>query len=312
MEVIPSMQTFGHLNYILKNSSCEPVREAKVSLDQLCPLNEQSLILAKALVDEMLELHPNSKRLLIGGDETRDLGKCPDCAEYVRKHGVGRLYSQFVNKVIDHVCSKGVTPLIYDDMLCAHPEAVDELDRRATIVYWDYWATAPEVPHLIARYGSSPVYTYDKRWENGEWTDELEDVTRRVLEAFGDGGVENVEKSLGEDFMKVYGKYLGRNFPKYFKAFPYLEYFMDRGFKVITMPTALGNTDNYLGMPNQARFTVNIRVCCERTAEAGAEGVIASAWYPYKAPMYALGICTAAYYSWGMPEHAASLPDWRE
>ncbi len=312
IEVIPSMQTFGHLDYILDNPACEPIREAQVSIEQVCPLHEKSLPFAKALIDEMLELHPNTKHLLVGGDETRDLGKCPECAEYVRRHGVGHLYSQYVNKVIDYVCTKGVTPMIYDDMLCAHPEACSELDRRAIIVYWDYWATAPEVPHLIARFGNSPVYTYDKRWENGEWTGELEDVTRRILEAFGSGGVENVEESLGEDFMKIYGKYLGENFPKYFKSFPYLEYFMDKGFKVVTMPTALGNTDNYLGMPNQARFTANIRVCCERTAEAGAVGVITSTWYPLRTPMYIHGICTTAYYSWGMPDYAASMPDWRE
>ncbi len=312
IEIIPSMQVFGHLDFILDNPACEPIREAHTSIDQLCPLHKDSLPFAKALIDEMLELHPNIKRLLIGGDETRDLGKCPDCAEYVRKHGVGGLYTHYVNKIIDYVCSKGITPLVYDDMICAHPEAVDELDRRATIVYWDYWATAPEVPHIIARFGNSPVYTYDKRWENGEWTPELEDVTRRILEAFGEGGVENVEESLGEDFMKLYGKYLGKNFPKYFKAFPYLEYYMDRGFKVITMPTALGNTDNYLGMPNQARFAANIRVCCERAAEAGAMGVITSTWYPLRAPMYTLGICTTAYYSWGMPDYAPSLPDWRK
>jgi hypothetical protein len=260
----------------------------------------------------MLALHPNSKYINIGGDETRKLGKCPKCAAYVKEHGIGALYSQLMNKVIDYVCSKGVTPMIYDDMLCAHPDAVDLLDKRAIIVYWDYWATAPEVPHLIARYGSSPVYTYDKRWEDGTWTDELEDVTRRVIEVFGEGGVDDVEKSLGEDFMRIYGKYLGNNFPKYFKAFPYLEFFMDKGFKVITMPTGMGNTDNYLGMPNQARYTANIRVCCERTAEAGAMGMISSMWYPYPIPMYPIGISTAAHYSWGLPDYAPSLPDWRK
>ena len=87
---------------------------------------------------------------------------------------------------------------------------------------------------------------------------------------------------------------------------------MDRGFRVVTMPTGMGNTDNYLGMPNQARYTANIRICCERTAEAGAMGMISSMWYPYPAPMYSIGISTAAQYSWGLPDYAASLPDWRK
>ena len=312
MDVIPMMQTFGHLEHILWTPSCAHLRELPDVYAQICPLHDEAMSFIIGQLDEMLALHPNSKYINIGGDETRQLGKCPKCAAYAKEHGIGRLYSQLMNRVIDYICSKGMTPMIYDDMLCAHPDALDTLDKRAIIVYWDYWATAPEVPHLIARYGSSPVYTYDKRWEDGTWTDELEDVTRRVIEVFGEGGVEDVEKSLGPDFMSVYGKYLGKSFPKYFKAFPYLEYYIDKGFKVVTMPTGMGNTDNYLGLPNQARYTANIRVCCERTAEAGAMGMISSMWYPFPVPMYPIGICTAAYYSWGMPDYAPSLPDWRK
>lgn len=312
MEVIPMMQTFGHMDHILRDPACNYLREVPDSYEQICPLHEDAMPFITSLIDEMLALHPNAKYINIGGDETRKLGRCPKCEAYVKEHGIGRLYSQLMNRVIDYICSKGITPMIYDDMLCAHPDALETLDKRAIIIYWDYWATAPEVPHLIARYGDSPVYTYDKRWEDGTWTDELEDVTRRVIEVFGEGGVEDVEKSLGPDFMSVYGKYLGDNFPKYFKAFPYLEYYMDKGFKVITMPTGMGNTDNYLGLPNQARYTANIRICCERTAEAGAMGMISSMWYPFPVPMYPIGICTAAHYSWGLPDYAASLPDWRK
>lgn len=312
MDVIPLTQTFGHLEHILRSPACTYIREQSDSYAQLCPLHDDAMSFIKGQLDEVIALHPNSKYIHIGGDETRQLGKCPKCAAFVKEHGIGALYSQLMNRVIDYVCSRGLTPMIYDDMLCAHPDAIGDLDRRAIIVYWDYWATAPEVPHLIARYGDSPVYTYDKRWEDGTWTDELEDVTRRVIEVFGEGGVEDVEKSLGKDFMNVYGKYLGENFPKYFKAFPYIEFFMDQGFRVITMPTGMGNTDNYLGMPNQARYTANIRVCCERTAEAGAMGIISSMWYPFPIPMYPIGISTAANYSWGLTDYTASLPDWRK
>ncbi len=311
LEVIPMVQVLGHMGYILKDSSCEYIRELPDTIEQICPLHEDAMRFAADLIDNILEFHPNSKYILVGGDETRDLGKCPKCAEYVKKHGKGRLFTQFMNKVIDYVCSKGLTPLLADDMICTYPEAIEELDRRAIIVYWDYWATEPYLPFVVARYGNSPTFTYDKRWET-EWTDEIEDVTRRVLEVWGKlfgPGVENVEESLGTEFMELYGKYLGDKFPKYVKAFPYLEYYQEKGFKVILMPTAMGNTDNYLGFTNQPRFLSNIKVCCERAAEAGATGVITSMWYPFPVSMYAGGICMAAHYSWGLPENATPLPD---
>ncbi len=313
MEVIPLMQTFGHLEYFLKDPSLHGIREIGDRPSQLCPRNPDSLEFVKSAIDEYCELHPNSRYIHLGGDETRQLGKCPRCAEFVRDHGVARLYAEYMNRVIDYVCSKGLTPLVYDDMLCAHPETMKLLDKRVVIVYWDYWCTAPKNPILVARYGKAPVIAYDRRWDNGTWEHDTSELSRRILRIFGDGnGCEDLEASLGGDFMKEFGYCLGPDFPKYFKAFPYLEYYMDHGFRVIGMPTSLGNTDNYLGMPNQARFTSNIRICCERAAEAGAMGVITSAWYSFPSPLYPLGISTAGFYSWGLPDYAPSIPDWRK
>lgn len=311
MEVIPLVQTFGHLDHILKEPALADIRETQDNPTQLCPRNPKSMDYIKGMIDEYCTLHPNSRYFHLGGDETRQLGQCPECTRFVRENGIARLYSDLMNQVIDYICQKGMTPLIYDDMLCAHPETMQYLDKRAVIVYWDYWCVSPQVPHLIARYGDAPVYTYDKRWEDGTWEHDASDVAKWVLEVFGEGGCEDVEKALGEAFMREYRDYLGDQFPKYFRAFPYLEYYMDHGFRVIGMPTSLGNTDNYLGMPNQARFTGNVRICCERMAEAKAMGVITSAWHDFPSPVYPLGISTAGHYSWGLAEYVSSVPDWR-
>ena len=309
LDVIPHLQTCGHLEYLLKNPACEAIREVKDKPQQLCPRNPASVSFIKTLLDEYIALHPGLKYLHIGGDETRQLGFCPDCREFVEKYGVGRLYSEFMNQIIDYVCSKGLVPMIYDDMICAHPDALDGLDRRAVIVYWDYWATVPKTPHLLARYGN--VFVCDKRWKDGTWTAELEDVEAGVLNFFVHKAVDDVVETLGPDYMARYGAYLGDEVPKRFKAYPYIEYYMDQGFRVVGMPTTLGNTDNYLGMPNQARFTSNIRVCSERIARAGALGVITSAWYLFPSPLFPIGISTTGQYTWGLPAAAPSSPDWK-
>lgn len=310
LAVIPHLQTFGHLSTLLSDPRCESIREVKESPAQVCPLNPDSIVFVRNAIDEFTALHPGARYLHIGGDETRQLGKCPKCAAFVEKYGVGRLYAEYMNQVIDYTASKGLIPMVYDDMVCAHPEALDLLDRRAVLVNWDYWAVTPKTPHILARYGH--VYLCDKRWMDGTWTSELEDVEKSVLHHFVTeaNAQEDLIATLGPDYMARYGAYLGDEIPKRFRAFPYLEYYQDKGFKVVGMPTAMGNHDNYLGLPNQTRFMANIRVCAERVVQAGALGVISSNWFTFPAPFYPLGIVTTGSYTWGLPDYMPDYPGW--
>ncbi len=302
IEIIPLIQTCGHLSFLLSQPALQHLREEPEVSDQLCPLNPDSLEFAKNLIDMYVDKHPGIRYLHIGGDETRQLGACPACAEYVKKHGKGGLYTQYMNRVIDYVCSKGITPLLYDDMVCAHPEAMKDLDRRAVLVYWDYWTTADPSPLLVARGGYDWAVVRDQSWDDSNF-EGLTDVQREIFKVFGkacklDGG------DLNPEYLERYRSYLGEQFPKYIRAFPYLEYYRDQGFKVIAMPTALGNTDNYLGAPNQARFTANISTFAKRSLETGAMGMITSAWFPFPETAYPFGITLAGLYSWGLPNNA--------
>lgn len=300
MDVIPMLQTFGHLSNMLSDPGLAYLREEQHLPEQLCPMHPGAMPFVKDVVDLYIEMHPHSKYFHIGGDETRQLGICPKCAEYAAKHGKGGLYTYHMNKVIDYVCSRGLIPMIYDDMVCAHPEAIRDLDRRAVIVYWDYWTTTDPTPLLVAR-GANPdsIIVHDRfHRENGYRG--IGDLERNILKDFS--GCLNMEKELSKEYIDLYRPYLGKDFPKMMKALPYLEYYQDCGFKVVTMPTTLGNTDNYLGAPNQARFTSNICLTARRTVEARAEGMISSTWYPYPEAGVPFGIGIAGQYAWGMPE----------
>ncbi len=302
IEIIPLIQTCGHLSFLLSQPELKHLREEEDVFDQLCPLNPASFEFAKALIDLYVDKHPHIRYLHIGGDETRQLGICPDCAEFVKQHGKGGLYTHYMNKVIDYVCSKGITPLVYDDMVCAHPEAMKDLDRRAVLVYWDYWTTSDPSPLLVARGGYDWAVVRDQSWDDSDFVG-LPDVQREIFKVFGKS-CKMAEGDLNEEYLELYRPYLGDQFPRYVRAFPYLEYYRDQGFKVIAMPTALGNTDNYLGAPNQARFTANIAAFAKRTREVGAMGMITSAWFPFPEAAYPFGITLAGQYSWGMPDYA--------
>ncbi|MGI6537258.1 MAG: DUF4838 domain-containing protein [Caldicoprobacterales bacterium] len=300
MTVIPLQQTIAHLEYLLQHDKYASLRENNTSISQICPLNTNAFETIKGMLDDMIEAHPGIKYIHIGGDEARSLGQCPKCREKVEKLGVSKLYIDYINSVSDWVCAKGLTPIVWDDMICAHPEAVEILDKRITILYWDYWTVRKQSPYFIARYDrkGQPVTTYDSGWDD-KWNDELYDLERKIMSDFATGVP--LEESLGKNFMELYGPYLGDGFPKRIKGFPYIEFYKDKGFKVIGGPTSLGNGDDYHSLPNYWRFIPNIRTVCERSIEAGAEGVITTAWYNYHPSMFHLGIGATAQFSWGLP-----------
>jgi hypothetical protein len=301
LDVIPLQQSIGHLDYLLQHDHYACIREEEVHKDQVCPLHPDSFRIFAELAEEVLSLHPGIKHFHIGGDEARRMGTCPRCKEEVERRGVSRLYVDYINRVSQWLKDRDVTPIIWDDMLCSHPEALDDLDRNIIIMYWEYWTTSKSSPYFIARYDRSgkPVTIYDKGWDS-TWNDELSDLERTMMKNFGTAVP--LEESLGEDFLSVYGPYLGEEFPKRIKGYPYLEFYQDKGFKVIGAPTTLGNGDCYHTLPNYWRFIPNIKTVCERCLVAGAEGVITTAWYNYVPVMFHLGMAATAQFAWGLPE----------
>jgi len=299
MDIIPLQQTIGHLEYVLEHEHYESIRENRETTSQICPLNPNSFELVKELLEEMIEAHPGIKYIHLGGDEARSLGKCPACREKVEKYGISRLYIDHINSVCDFVASKGITPIIWDDMLCAHPEALDLLDKRIVIMYWDYWTVSKSSPYFIARYDrkGKPVTICDVGWDN-EWKHELTDLDKSIMSVFA--RKVPLKESLSKEFMELYGPYLGNEFPKRIKGYPYLEFYQDKGFKVIGAPTSLGNGDDYNTLPNYWRFIPNIRTAADRCIEAGAEGLVTTAWYNYHPVMFHMGIGTTAQFSWGI------------
>lgn len=299
LRVIPLQQSIGHLDYLFKSDLYASIREEEHFRDQLCPTNPDSFRIFTELAEEVIQLHPEIEYFHIGGDEARRLGSCPRCKEKVDKKGVSRLYVDYINQVSQWLTSQNITPIIWDDMLCAHPEAIDDLDRNIIIMYWDYWTTSKESPYFIARYdrNGKPVTIYDQRWDSN-WRFELTNLERSIMDTFAKAVP--MEESLSKNFMSVYGSYLGEDFPKRIKGYPYLEFFIDKGFKVIGAPTALGNGDNYHSLPNYWRFIPNIRTIAERCQEAGAEGIITTAWYNYMPLMFHLGLGATAQFAWGL------------
>lgn len=281
LELIPLQQSFAHLEYVLKRDDFAGLRENPEKHNLICPSNPASLELFKTLAGEMLRGHPRARYLHIGGDEARKIGACPACRQAVEREGRGSVIGRHLGAAARWALERGVRPIVWDDTLCAHPDALSHLPAETVIQYWDYIAVQDPTPVLIPRMahaGGGPRVAHDTTWLARRRSGRLSDVQIGVMDRYSKPA--RLKSALGREYLAEFGPYLGKGFPRWLRALPYLEYYQDRGFEVITSPTGMGNGDAADGSPNFVRFEHNIRTHADRCRANGrALGIITACWF---------------------------------
>jgi len=183
IEVVPCIQTLGHLEKILRHGAYSQVRDTSTVL----MVGEQETY---TLIEKMV-LHWKSvcrtTRIHVGMDETHDLGR----GRYLDKYGYRRgfdLFNEHLAKVVE-ICRKhGLQPIIWSDMYFRlgnermsyyEPSTVipgdvaRKIPEAAQLVYWDYYHE-DKAFYLdwIARHralGKEPlvgsgIWTWNKYW----------------------------------------------------------------------------------------------------------------------------------------------------
>ena len=152
IEFIPSLSTFGHLYELLQQEQYQHLRalkeytaaeepnfwRARMIHHTIDPHDPESLELIKSLIDQYVPLF-TSNTFNICCDETFDLHACVQPTE-----DEGRLYVDFVKKIIDHVKGLGKQVMMWGDILLKHPETIDELPADTCFLNWNYSAAPPE------------------------------------------------------------------------------------------------------------------------------------------------------------------------
>ncbi|XP_077502035.1 hexosaminidase D-like [Amblyomma americanum] len=143
LQVIPLVQTFGHLEFALKLPEFADLRELSHSPQALCPTLNASLSLVKAMLDQVLHLHPSAQYVHIGCDEVYSLGQCARCERRLGAANItkDKLFLDHVEKVAAHVAQYGVRPIMWDDML--RGIEADEVQRWGAthpvdLMVWQY------------------------------------------------------------------------------------------------------------------------------------------------------------------------------
>lgn len=190
IEVIPCIQTLGHLERILRHGAYWPVRDT----GSVVLVGEQKTY---DLIEKMVKFWRQicrTRRIHIGMDETHDLGR----GRYMDLHGYKNgfeLFNEHLNRV-SGICRKhGLKPMIWSDMYfrlgsknqdyydtnAVIPKtAVKKIPAEVQLVYWDYYHNNKEFYlDWIARHrkmGKEPlmgsgIWTWDRYWHDYRTTE---------------------------------------------------------------------------------------------------------------------------------------------
>lgn len=120
IEVIPLIQTFGHLEFFLKLKQNIDMREVFSNVGSLCPTHNRTMKVLRSMIDQIVHLHPNLKYLHIGSDEVYELGKCVRCIDKMKQEtwNRGQLFINHVKSVAKYIRTthSHVMPLVWEDM----------------------------------------------------------------------------------------------------------------------------------------------------------------------------------------------------
>lgn len=147
LEVIPLVQTFGHMEFVLKHKALAHLREVALFPNTLNPHEAESLALVGAMIDQVMDLHPKARWLHVGCDEVYYLGEGEASRRWLQQeqNTKAKLCLSHVKAVASHVLARhpATTPLLWDDMLRGVPEdqlTASGVPQLAQPVLWDYGA----------------------------------------------------------------------------------------------------------------------------------------------------------------------------
>ncbi|HZY37714.1 MAG TPA: beta-N-acetylhexosaminidase [Mucilaginibacter sp.] len=138
IDVIPLQQSFGHVEYILRNDRYKDLREDQKDFSQVCPLQtRQDSALFTDLYTDLASTH-TSKYIHIGGDETYLLGHDERCRLMAAKEGKSKLYIDYIRMLCNIVIRLGKTPVLWADIALKYPDAIHLLPKSTVFVDWNY------------------------------------------------------------------------------------------------------------------------------------------------------------------------------
>ncbi len=227
IEMIPCIQTLGHMGNYLKWPAAESVKDTAAVL--LADSEETYTFL-----DEIISAASRpyrSKRIHLGMDEAWDLGR----GAYISKHGYKAPFDIFVrhlNRVVDITNKYGLVPMIWSDMIFRINHPNNEYYKKEIVIPDEIKAQIPkEVEMVYWHYGEEPGcddYMIEKHMDLGNhimfaggiwsWTGHVPEnnyafeATKIALDACKKYGIKEMMTTVWSNSTDIYLCLLGLSF----------------------------------------------------------------------------------------------------
>ena len=166
IELVPSLSCFGHMYKVLRSQRKQHLNELNVNgseyaLSQrdrmwhytLDAKNIEAYNFVTELITEYSQLF-RSNKFNICCDETFDLGMGKNADEGDK----GKLYVNFLNKIISHVLKLDKTPMLWGDVIINYPELIEQIPKNIIFLNWDYSDDGKERPCEVFKQHNCKYY----------------------------------------------------------------------------------------------------------------------------------------------------------
>lgn len=245
---VPLFQTIGHAEYVLKHPKYAHLKELPDKLDQYCPLHPDLMPFLHQWIMEYLDVFGSVKYFHLGADEAWWIGQCPRCRSYVEQHSISELYIQHVQQTAVPLLDRGITPIIWADMLLHYPHAIDRLSRKFMLFDWIY---------SVYR-GSGEIHAWGQGVLNAN--DLLAQESSEFMQRFS-------------PYLFPHGHEPGRNPETFYTA----DYLAAQGFDVVTCPAASSYGDNVFS-PRNWLHVANTFDSFEKGMQSHLRGSVLTSW----------------------------------
>ena len=175
IELIPCIQTLGHLDRVMKWPPYHGVRENESTIE---PDREESYEILTQMIRAASAPY-RSRRIHLGMDEAYGMG----LGAHLHHHGYENpqhIMGRHLNRLLDICEGLGLEAMIWSDMYFGidgmhyhsdrdpSPEAIAAVDKRVTLVYWDYYQSREEMyDDALRKHALFPAKTV---FAGGIWT----------------------------------------------------------------------------------------------------------------------------------------------
>lgn len=161
LELIPLVQVFGHMEFVLKHKKYFRLREMETFPNSLNPLAPGSMDLVHDMLTQVMKKHQEAQWFHIGADEVRGLGKSEDSKRWLEanKGDMGKLFLNHVTAVGRFMTKlkQGIKLILWDDMfrkLSSNSIKESGLQDLASPMIWMYTPNMDvnEIGNYISKY----------------------------------------------------------------------------------------------------------------------------------------------------------------